>query len=310
MRKETLFILGASDPEMAAIERLLATTPYRVAYAVDATGERVHPGNAYRAVGYCHVGDTETRELFTRWEGSVQLIECGGDLPPQAMSCDHHRPGDTGYGMAPFGFMGASSIGQVIRLLTELRTLPWATHRHRGACDAQCGEMFCIVSDGWYVAHGGGLVSPIPAEIVLTAAADHCLAAAYQGECPGVDPDELMRWRAESRAKFQKRTVAEVLADVDAARKMLRDALVAHGWHKHADMRGKTIPELPEAACREGIPFLADVVERDGRRKVVLQAAVPALVDEFMSGALVPGLTDIYGDPTRGFAGGYVNAAR
>src|SRR5690606_27510283 len=30
----------------------------------------------------------------------------------------------------------------------------------------------------------------IPDDIVYTAAADHCLAAAYRGECPGVDPDE------------------------------------------------------------------------------------------------------------------------
>jgi hypothetical protein len=35
----------------------------------------------------------------------------------------------------------------------------------------------------------------IPQRYVLAAAADHCLAAAYRGECPGVDPDALMRWR-------------------------------------------------------------------------------------------------------------------
>ena len=40
-----------------------------------------------------------------------------------------------------------------------------------------------------------------------SAAADHCLGAAYQGLCPGVDPDELMQWRVESRAKFQDREV-------------------------------------------------------------------------------------------------------
>ena len=34
----------------------------------------------------------------------------------------------------------------------------------------------------------------IPDRFVLAAAADHCLAAAYRGECPGVDPDALMRW--------------------------------------------------------------------------------------------------------------------
>jgi hypothetical protein len=37
----------------------------------------------------------------------------------------------------------------------------------------------------------------IPQRYVLAAAADHCLAAAYRGECHGVDPDALMRWRVE-----------------------------------------------------------------------------------------------------------------
>jgi hypothetical protein len=30
----------------------------------------------------------------------------------------------------------------------------------------------------------------IPRRYVLAAAADHCLTAAYRGECPGVDPDD------------------------------------------------------------------------------------------------------------------------
>lgn len=73
-----------------------------------------------------------------------------------------------------------------------------------------------------------------------------------------------------------------------------------------ADLRGESIPELPEAACREGIPFLATVRERGGREKVVLQAAPPDLVERFLAGEVVPGLVGYYGDPARGLAGGYV----
>src|SRR5690606_28418019 len=123
-----------------------------------------------------------------------------------------------------------------------------------------------------------------------TAAADHCLEAAYRGRCPGVDPDALMRWRAESRAAFQGRSVEAVLADITAARERLQEVTSAHcdpAYHRYvldggvyvADLRGEHIPELPEAAAREGIPFLASVKERDGREKVVLQAASPALVE-------------------------------
>jgi hypothetical protein len=38
---------------------------------------------------------------------------------------------------------------------------------------------------------------------------------------------------------------------------------------------------------------------------VVLMAAPPDLVRRFLSGEIVPGLVDYYGDPARGFAGGY-----
>jgi len=67
-------------------------------------------------------------------------------------------------------------------------------------------------------------VALIPPPLICAAAADHCLGAAYRGECPGVDPDALMRWRAESRARFQGRTVEEVLADVERAQAALRAA--------------------------------------------------------------------------------------
>jgi hypothetical protein len=75
---------------------------------------------------------------------------------------------------------------------------------------------------------------------------------------------------------------------------------------EYADLRGRDIPELPEAACREGTAFLATQRDRDGREKVVLQAAGPDLVRRFLAGEIVPGLIDYYGDPERGFAGGYV----
>lgn len=179
--------------------------------------------------------------------------------------------------------------------------------------------------------------------LAYVAAADHCLSAAYRGECPGVDPDALMQWRAESRAEFQKRPVKEVLADVEAARKKLREALYnsdtdryvhcsicngqcdhpwgdarprngcpacVNGFSMIADLRGESIPELPEAAARENIPFLAQVKDRDGREKISLMCAKPEMVERFLAGEFFSGeeqLVDMYGDPARGFAGGYIN---
>lgn len=145
----------------------------------------------------------------------------------------------------------------------------------------------------------------------------------------GGDPT---RMRVETRAAFQGRSPEELLADVEAAREALREAPLVelseplacdyHGATYESgcgactqpvayDLRDRNVPELPEAAAREGASYLATVVERDGRRKVVLGGhttleAVCMFMDQW---APAHGLMDIYGDPVRGFAGGYVEEA-
>lgn len=216
------------------------------------------------------------------------------------------------------------------------------------------------IYDGYAVAvHQNDLyfewrVALIPPPLIYAAAADHCLPAAYRGECPGVDPDELMRWRVETRATHQGRPVEDILADVEEAIEEIRCAptlrdvrtiehrrvveaweydRVCNGrrpdpdtWYRRRaealdavyvpsreledvlDLRGYEVPELPEAAAREGVAYLATVAERDGRTKVVLGGhTTPEMVREFMEEwAPAHGLVDAYGDPARGFAGAYV----
>jgi hypothetical protein len=159
---------------------------------------------------------------------------------------------------------------------------------------------------------------------MLAAAADHCLAAAYRDECPGVNPDALMRWRAATRAAFQGRSEEAVLADVEAARDWLRVAPrlcpacagqqqrtasdCPHGDTWVADLRGRNIPEIPEAAARDGVAFLGTPPPKAGnRQQVVLQAAGEEHLAAWPAWAAAEGLVDLYGgDPARGFAGGYV----
>lgn len=301
MSRPRLFTLGAPDPEMLAIERLLAERGQPYAHAT-AGGVRVSAGTAYSA-------DPVPADAVP-WGGDMYFVEClpAGDAWPTdshgapvtvrfvlragvaqddatgadylwVWRLDHHRPGDLGYGRPPAEYWGASSLGQVCARLGVSGT----------------------------------------AELRMVAAADHCLAAAYRGECPGVDQDTLMRWRAESRAAHQRRPVAAVLADVDSARDRLRAApRVTLGGVAVADMRPGAgapdaggwgdVPELPEAAARDGVAFLA--VPRpgaDGRRKLVLQAAPPEAVASFLRGeGPAAGTTERYGDPARGFAGGYL----
>nr|PZM90593.1 MAG: hypothetical protein DIU72_12315 [Pseudomonadota bacterium] len=268
MPNNRFWVLGASDPEMELIEKLLIKCKEAVVYATAEDGKRVHPGNAYR----CPVPSVPENS-------TVYAVECIDELPEGWIRIDHHRPGDPGYGRPPEDFFAASSVGQVLAELDRF-----------GVTDR--------------------LSAADIIEAIHAAAADHCLAAAYRGECPGVDPDALMRWRVATRAAFQGRSPEELLADVERARAALREApsIDLGAGTSVRDMRDTFVPELPEAAVRDGVAYLGVVADRDGRRKVVLGGhTTPETVRAFMADwAPSQGLVNVYGDPARGFAGGYL----
>lgn len=337
-----VWVLGAEDPEMTAIESLLRECGEHIVYALDKHGERVTPATAYR----CPVPEVPAGS-------TVYAVECIDTLPAGWVRVDHHRQGDPGYGRPPREFLAASSIGQVIIELARLRRLRFRPLTKvpgaypGGSFIRRNWEGFgaaWLISDGaaWRV---------VPPHLVLTGAADHCLGAAYRGECPGVDPDELMRWRVEQRAPFQGRNAEQILEDIGRARELLSETdsvelapgvsvadvrgycLVTHDCghkelrhedytthisHKHGcpgsrDLwcNGWTVkpgvPELPDAAARDGVAYLATVAT-GGRQKVVLGGCTtPETVRAFLEHwAPANGLVDLYGDPARGYAGGFL----
>jgi hypothetical protein len=231
--------------------------------------KRVYPGNAYRAAM------PPAAMAALHMDKDVYLVECVGDAPRAARRIDHHRPGDPGYGQPPTGFWAASSLGQTVAVL-----------RAQLACDI--------------------VVTP---SMRLVAAADHCLGAAYRGECPAVEPDALLAWHVASRAAFEQRSSVALLRDVAASRLALREAprmALAPGIEV-ADMRAQAVPELLLAAAREGQCCLSAVKVRDGRTKIGCLVGSSRQISAFMqSWAPAQHLVDIYGDPVRGFAGAYV----
>ena len=319
MQQNRIWILGASDTEMKLIENLLWVYGESVIYATDESGRRVHQGNAY----CCPIPEVPAGS-------TVYAVECIDTLPEGWVRIDHHRPGDPGYGQPPINFFPASSIGQVIAELTRNGIVPQSWRRmSAGGYAAPLTPQYtedgtpvdyvgvpwvrpAPVGYAWDVVIDAQTFARVPHEIVLAAAADHCLAAAYRGECPGVDPDELLHWRVETRAASQGRSAKELLADVCEALDLLIDApneRLAHGIYV-ADLRGYGhIPELPEAAMLEGEAYITDVTDRDGRHEVILGGhTTPEIVQAFMAKwAPAQGLVDIYGDPDLGFAGGYMS---
>lgn len=125
MTENMLFVLGAADPEMQVIENLLKNCGILYAYAIAANGDRVHPGIAYKAIGFRY---PNSRDLLTRFSRQVVLVECDGDLynvDDDPIVVDHHRQGDSGYGLPPEQFLEGSSIGQIAKLLAKQEKLPW-----------------------------------------------------------------------------------------------------------------------------------------------------------------------------------------
>lgn len=287
MSNNRLWILGAADVEMAAIEKLLTECGETFCFSVGPDGQHVHPGNAYKACD-------PSRESLHEYDHVVCVecaLDCERDHDPLTLAhVDHHRPGDPGFGRPATDFLKASSIGQVLAFLCRhniIMTTGYNSGRPYYERTADLARMPLI-----YIR-----------DAMIIAAADHCLAAAYRGECPGVDPEELMVWRIAQRAAFQKRSVEDVMKDVLAARAVLRErAATANGV---ADMRDCPMPELPEAAVREGVAYLATVTDRDGRVKDVLGGhTTPELVQRWMDEQKAAG-RETYGDPARGFAGAY-----
>jgi len=230
----TIFILGARDPEMEQIARLLRYQWIRPAYAgrIPANGEAdFSPAGVYQANAIfdekgrrVEMSPKEMRKLI---EGAF-LVECNFPGIEPKGRCDHHRPGDPGFGLPPEHFWQASSLGQVATLLHF--ELP---------VDGRCGDCqrkLAIESENW------GSETPIAESccdgkkylapsFAYAAAADHCLAAAYAGKCPGIDPEKLREYRIEqlcsaSRASNRgaARTPDEVRASIKRAERVVSDA--------------------------------------------------------------------------------------
>jgi hypothetical protein len=125
-----------------------------------------------------------------------------------------------------------------------------------------------------------------------------------------VNPDALRRWRTASRAAFQGVSEDEIRRKVDAALETLASLpCVTIAGQTVANAIGlPSIPEAPEAVAISGTALLYSMLDKGtGRTKVGLLGAEPETIRGWMS--IAPqkwGLVEIYGDPARGYAGGYL----
>jgi hypothetical protein len=262
--KEASFVLGAQDPEMREIERVLADAG--VAFVHAARGRRrCTPKTAYEADGVVRVGpDNVPRPAMLVPKAPAVFVECRlAGFEPVAR-VDHHHPGDPGYTAPPEEFLRGSSLGQVLMLLERE---PTDTQR-------------------------------------LLAASDHCLTAAYQGRCPGVDPGELLFLRASWRALMSGRTLSDVVDGILDAAKRVRE----HHDSEFGESRFLDPTEMPldlaEGAAYAGLPVRYRELLPEGVLKEMFKGGTPERVEAFMAEHRDAG-RPVYGNPYRGYAGAY-----
>lgn len=197
-----LWVLGAPSDEMTAIEQLLNRCDQHYVYAMR-KDQRVTRSHAYEAES---LPVAQMQDLFC-----VFFVECEAShdhYSAGAHVLDHHRPNSCGFDLPPARALEASSLGQVMSWISllygdrgEVPPLGWTELNSVLVPSAKpwtSGVISTNISGGELCCRGRWFA--VPDELRYVAAADHCLEAAYRGEVPGVDPDELLLWQIGSRA--------------------------------------------------------------------------------------------------------------
>lgn len=202
------------------------------------------------------------------------LFECRVDGIDPVCIFDHHREGDPGFDKSHEEYWEGSSLGQFMNYF-ELKPTE---------------------------------------EQLLVAAGDHNPMMAYQGFCPGVDPEKLFDYRLKKRSEFFKKIgktnkeTPELLRGVieKAVEDIKKNAFTLGGF---LDLRHIDIDELEEAALFAGLTIMFCRVNRDeenqrtGFKQLCLNGASEESVDSFVNyTSSIRGAKNPYQNKFRGYA--------
>ena len=270
-----VFVLGSPDPEMFAIEWGLCCIGVAPRYAQVEAGRRVTPEQAYSAVA----------PIVPATSVAV-LVECRVPVLDESTTViiDHHSEGDPGYGRPVEDSAMASSLGQMVEFLGK-------THGEEAM------RQFIV-----------SIEEKFDVRWQVIAACDHALKEVYQGRVPGVSKDEALKYRFRVRTNFLRLRDSEYISLIEIAKDALiaaPDVIIANNILKDLRSIG-TVPEITEVSAIMGIGFLSKSYLNEGTtEKMSIFNAPKESVSEWVKHAREIGLIDIYGDPIRGFAGGY-----
>ena len=270
MSRAETYVLGAPDPEMTRIEEILTDQSLPFLHATQTNGERADCRSAYTA---------DAERTLTLPTQELVLVEAGFANSERTDVIDHHNPGDFGYDALPEDSWRASSLGQLMLRLN---------------------------------------LEPTRDDMVL-GATDHNFAAAVGGIVPEVDPEEALLHKIEGIVMTHGGTVREVRNQVARC-----EALIGAGSSVELiagepviDLRKENIGigvtteylAMQTAAAKVGVPVVVRSSNHLGdHEKIILTGNVSKNTVEAFMDHWGPenGLADIYGVPSRGYAGGYI----
>lgn len=224
------FVLGAPDAEMDLIERILTDANQPFTHARAADGARLRPGG---------VADFSTTfnaipPNGLQFKEEVVLVEVA------AGSSD----ADTAFRAAWTEATGIP-VAIVDHHDTEQASYPPA----RALEAASCAQV-------WKLLHPN---AAMPREVVLEAAADHCLGAAFAGEVPGVTAEELLPHVARTRAGLMGVSPEAAPAALELAVNTLRAAKP----HPNFAALGLDVGNLTQLAQERGCGWSQPNVNRE-----------------------------------------------
>lgn len=262
---DTCFVLGARDPEMREIARVVQAQGCAIAAATQGPAP-VQARTAYEADGTARLSRAGRATPIALAPGRpLVFVECTLRRREPVARIDHHHPGDPGYDMPPERYLEGSSLGQVLRL-------------------------FGLAADE---------------NQRLLAAADHCLTAAYRGQCPGIDPHELLFQRAAWRAFVTGRSLCDVIEGILAAGKAVERRFDSDRAESVFADPTEVPRDLAEGAAYSGRAIRYRELLPGGEVKEMLKGAAPGHIERFMAEHRSQGRTT-YGNPHRGYAGAYL----
>ncbi|MEX6780337.1 hypothetical protein [Pseudomonas aeruginosa] len=163
--------------------------------------------------------------------------------------------------------------------------------------------------EGSSIGQVASLIGGKHSDFKLVAASDHCLSAAMRGECPGVDPKELMAWRITARSAMAKIQPWVLRRRIErASERVLELPRLNLGGVLIADGSFDSTPELRDAAALVQIPILTTRKTSSGQIKIGLYGAEPDVVAVWLSSMRAADVVDhAYGNPHREYAGAVLN---